>query len=57
MTDIKNSPEYLAQLGNLNFLHDSEALHITVTYNTKHLPASMEHAGKEADENGISVQG
>lgn len=43
----KNARRYLIQLGNLNFLGDLDALHVTATYSTKYLPESIEQAEKE----------
>lgn len=43
----KNSRRYFVQLGNMNFAHDKEALHVTVTYDQKYLPTTLQEAEKE----------
>jgi ABC-type transporter Mla MlaB component len=42
----KNARRYLIQLGNLNF--GSSDLHVTATYDKRHLPPTIEEAEKEA---------
>lgn len=43
----KNSRRYFIQLTNLNFGSDPEALHLSLTYSSKYLPASIEDAERE----------
>ena len=43
----KNARRYLVQLGNLNFLGDKDALHVTATYRPKYLPETLEDAERE----------
>ena len=43
----KNSRRYLVQLGNLNFGDDKKAIHVTLTYNPKYLPKTLEEAERK----------
>ncbi len=43
----KNSKRFFVQLANMNFAHDPKALHVTVTYCDKYLPANLKEAEKE----------
>lgn len=43
----KNSRRYFNQLANLNFGEDGQGLHVSVTYDNKYLPDSLEAAEKE----------
>ena len=43
----KNARRYFIQTANLNFGDDPDALHVTATYSTKYLPATIEEAERE----------
>lgn len=43
----KNARRYFIQTANLNFNRDPDALHVSATYSTKYLPATVEEAEKE----------
>lgn len=44
----KNAKRYFAQLANMNFGAETNALHVTITYKDEFLPSTIEEAEKEA---------
>lgn len=52
----KNARRYLVQTGNLNFADDPEAMHVTDTYSSKHLPESIEEAEREVSNHLRRIQ-